>query len=69
MNFIIVSVELVISVGKRYTNGHKRRLYTHPKKYWNVFFYDEYGNFQSKRIHWYEVLKYKRRKVKRIYDK
>ena len=66
MNFILVSIEQVISVGKRHDNYGKRRHYQPKKKHWYVYFLDEDATFQSKRIHWYEVLNYKRRKVKVI---
>ena len=69
MKFIRASMEQVISVSKRSNNSGKRRHYQAKNKHWRVYFLDEDGSFRSQRIHWYEVLKYKHKKVKRIYDK
>ncbi len=66
MKFILGNMEYILSVGKRYAQPNKKRLYTNPKKYWNVFFLDENGGFHRKRIKWWQVFGYKRKKVKRI---
>ena len=67
MKFIRGSMELVLSVGKKHTNGYKRRSHTNPKTYWNVYFYDESGNFHCKKVNFLQALYYKTKKVKRYY--
>ncbi len=59
-------MQYIISVGKRYAQPNKKRLYTNPKRYWNVYFFDENGVFHRKRIKWWQVFSYKRKKVKVI---
>ncbi len=66
-------MEQVISVGKRSSNSSYRRPQEGRKwrkkdlkRHWRVYFLDEDGYLRTKRIHWYEVFWYRRKKVKRV---
>jgi hypothetical protein len=54
-----VSYESYIKGVSYVTNNVKKRSYEHTKRYPVVYYYDESGNFHSKRIKWYEVPWYK----------
>jgi len=52
-------------VSKRYIVGHPSSR-KRAKKYWSVYYYDEFGKFHSKRISFMQVLYYKSKKKYKI---
>jgi len=59
-------MKYIVSVSKTYIHrgNHKHRDST--KKHWHIYYYDEEGNFKSKRVSLLQALYYKTQKKKRI---
>ena len=59
-------MKYIVSVSKTYIHrgNHKHRNST--KKYWHIYYYDEEGNFKTKRVNTLQALYYKTQKRKRL---
>ncbi len=56
---------LSIDVSKTYGNGNQNKKHR-TRKQWKHYFYDENGAFHTKRISFFEAIKWKLRKKARI---
>ena len=63
---MILQMKYIVSVSKTYIHrgNHKHRDST--KKYWHIYYYDEYGKFNTKRVSLLQALYYKTQKKKRM---
>lgn len=59
-------MKYIVSVSKTYIHrgNHKHRDST--KKYWHIYYYDEDGKFNTKRVNTIQALYYKTQKRKRL---
>ena len=59
-------MKYVVSVSKTYTHRGLFRRRKATKKHWFVYYYDEEGKFQNKKINLLQALYYKTQKRKRL---
>lgn len=59
-------MKYVVSVSKTYIHRGKYRHRKSTKKHWYIYYYDEEGNFKTKRVNWFEAMYYKTQKRKRL---
>ncbi len=71
MNFIRGCVMYVRGVGNKHSNVGKRRRFWNDSTHKTLYFYDEDGSFHTKRLGFWQTIRYKyfTRKVKVIHDK
>ncbi len=59
-----VSIMYVVGTSKKHSNNGKRRTIHAKKNVRTLYFYDEVGNFRTKRISWIQFYYYRLRKKK-----
>jgi len=59
-------MKYVVSVSKTYIHRGKHQHRKSTKKHWHIYYYDEEGNFKTKRVNLLQAMYYKTQKRKRL---
>lgn len=59
-------MKYVVSVSKTYIHRGNHRHKSKTKKRWHIYYYDEEGNFRTKKVNFLQALYYKTKKRHRI---
>lgn len=59
-------MKYVVSVSKTHIHRGNHAHRSNTKKRWHIYYYDEEGNFRTKKVNWLQALYYKTQKRHRI---